>query len=386
MAEQADTFVKSSSYRNQKKTIAGTSILEKLDVIPALLTTWANVFASLFTGPIRSKETKGSGPFYRYVALTAMRTTTRRASPKQIHYLMDPTDDAYLAACKKRGFSPKSEVLGDGTQAHWIGDSNADKLVLNFHGGGYVVPASPEMFEFMFQIVDALKSQGKSAAVLMLSYDLAPTAPYPRQLQQAAALLQHVLTTLSVSPSRIILTGDSAGANLATSLLSHISHPHPSSSIPRISLPDNENFAGAVLISPWVSFDTSDASFTANEYKDVIGIGALQQWSSAFLDDPYPHTKKSDFYNHAVNAPESWWENLKIDRVLIVAGAEEVLLDGINKFVKKFTDGLGSEKVETIVVQGEYHDQPNIDLQIGYTEKQEGKQAKLIKNWISSRL
>lgn len=37
-------------------------------------------------------------------------------------------------------------------------------------GGGYVFPSSPEMFEFMFQVVDVLKANGKNAAVLFLSY------------------------------------------------------------------------------------------------------------------------------------------------------------------------------------------------------------------------
>jgi hypothetical protein len=50
-------------------------------------------------------------------------------------------------------------------------------------GGGYVYPASPEMFEFMFQIVDILKSKGKSAAVLMLSYGTpSPLLPSPHHI------------------------------------------------------------------------------------------------------------------------------------------------------------------------------------------------------------
>lgn len=54
---------------------------------------------------------------------------TRRDS-----YFMAPTDDAYEIACKKRGAKPSSEILEDGTRAHWIGDSNAEKLIINFHG------------------------------------------------------------------------------------------------------------------------------------------------------------------------------------------------------------------------------------------------------------
>jgi hypothetical protein len=86
-------------------------------------------------------------------------------------YVAAPTDDAYLVACKIRGSTPNSVVLEDGITAHWIGSSKAKKLILNFHGhypppedgisvliwkigGGYVFPASPAMFEFMFQTVE----------------------------------------------------------------------------------------------------------------------------------------------------------------------------------------------------------------------------------------
>ena len=192
------------------------------------------------------------------------------------------------------------------------------KQTNNQTGGGYVFPASPEMFEFMFQIVSAFESKGKSAAVLMLSYDLAPGAVYPRQLQQAASLLNHVLNKLEILPQNILLTGDSAGANLALSLLSHISHPHPSNTIPQVQL--SAPLRGAVLISPWISFDTSTPSFTSNKYKDCIGPIAAKQWSSAFMDCPWPHTEKSDYYNQGITAPESWWEGLKVEEVLIVAG------------------------------------------------------------------
>jgi hypothetical protein len=49
-------------------------------------------------------------------------------------YLAPPTDDAYLTWCKNKGVTPNSEVLEDGTRAHWIGSSKASKLILNFHG------------------------------------------------------------------------------------------------------------------------------------------------------------------------------------------------------------------------------------------------------------
>lgn len=51
-----------------------------------------------------------------------------------------PTDDAYIAACKKRKQQPNSLILEDGTRAHWIGNSSAEKLLINFHGELPAVP------------------------------------------------------------------------------------------------------------------------------------------------------------------------------------------------------------------------------------------------------
>jgi len=374
---------KSSSYLKHKADAADLSILEKLDTIPAILTVLANTIAAIFTRPLRS----GPDSYYKYVALTTLRTFTRRTSVRQQHYLAETTDDGYIAACKKRGYTPNSEILEDGTRAHWIGDSKAEKLILNFHGGGYVFSAAPEMFDFMFQVVNVLKSQGKSVAVLFLSYDLAPGAIYPRQLQQASALLNHVITKLSISPKNIILTGDSAGGNLILALLSHISHPHPSTTVPIQPLSLSEPFRGAVLISPWTDFSNSAPSYRTNAYKDIIDPRAVRQWADAFIGEAYPYPTKSDYYNQPITAPESWWDGLKVQEILVLAGEQEVLVDSIKEFEGKLRRGVvEGTNVELLVAKGEYHDQPSVDLQIGYKEKDEGEQAKKIKGWISSKL
>jgi len=382
MSSSSGPNSQSSSWRAQKATAADLSLLEKLDLIPALLSVFANTITAIFTGAIRSKDVKPPS-FYRYMVLTALRTLVRRTTVRQQHYFSAPTDDAYAIACKKRGVQPHSEILEDGTKAHWVGSSKAEKLILNFHGGGYVVPAAPEFFEFMFRVVDFCKAQGKDVACLMPAYDLAPGRPYPRQLQQAALVLNHVLDKLHYSPQNIVLTGDSAGANLVLSLLSHINHPHPSTtlSIPPIKL--EGEFKGAVLISPWVSFDNNKDSYKRNKYKDCLNETALKQWSTAFLLS----TPESDNYSQPILAPPSWWNGLSISSILIVSGSDEVLIDGITEFEKKLSEGFGKDKVEFQVVKGEYHDQPSLDIQFGYTKPEdEGKQARIIKEWVSSKL
>lgn len=375
----------SSSYRKQTAFAANLTLFERLDTIAALLTIWGNAILALFSVAWKAKKDLPRS-YYRHVVLTAIRTMTRRTSVRQQHYLIPPSDKAYEAACKDRSVKPQREILEDGTHAYWIGDPKAEKLIINFHGGGYVMPPCKEMVEFMFQIISFVNSQGKNAACLFLSYDLAPTATYPRQLQQASMLFNHVLNTLKIPPQNLILMGDSAGGGLAVSLLSHISHPHPSTVIPIPKVHLASPLLGAVLISPWVSFDTTAPSFERNKWKDCIGIEAGKKWSTAFMACPWPHSEASDFYNQASTAPSEWWEGLKVGSVLITAGAEEVLLDGIREFSKTLSKGFGGDKVECFIAEGECHDQPNVDLQLGFTEKNEGLQAKEVKRWILNRL
>ncbi|KAG9245877.1 Alpha/Beta hydrolase protein [Calycina marina] len=378
----------STSYRSQMATRADISFLEKLQTIPNVMTVIVNVLASLFTAAIYSKDSKPAGGLYKHVAFTGIRTMIRKMSVKQIHYLNPHTDDAYVIFCKKNKLVPNSEVLPDGTRAHWIGDRKADVLIMNFHGGGYVIPAGPDHFELMHQIVRILNTTTpqKSVAILFLAYDLAPTAIYPRQLQQAALLLNHVIQNLHVAPSNIILTGNSAGANLVTGLLSHISHPHPSLEIPIPKVEIAEDIRAAMLLNPWVSFDTDEASYKRNTYKDTLVAGTLQNWSAAFIGEAWPFSQKSDYYNQAVTAPASWWSGLRIGKVLVIGGGDEVLIDGIKIFAGKLKEGLGEERVELCVVKGGYHDQINIDLTLGYSEEAEGEQAKLMKRWLRSKL
>ncbi len=62
-------------------------------------------------------------------------------------FLLPSTDEAYATACKARGIKPQSEILEDGTWAHWIGDPKAEKLVMNFHGK-FTFPLPPYPFSY----------------------------------------------------------------------------------------------------------------------------------------------------------------------------------------------------------------------------------------------
>lgn len=72
-----------------------------------------------------------------------------------------------------------------------------------------------------------------------VDYRLAWYAPYPAQIIDAIAAWAHLVENLDIPPSNIVVSGDSAGANLAIALVRHLRDM-------KFDLP-----AGLVLHSPW---------------------------------------------------------------------------------------------------------------------------------------
>ncbi|EHK23133.1 uncharacterized protein TRIVIDRAFT_28223 [Trichoderma virens Gv29-8] len=298
--------------------------------------------------------------------------------PVHYSFISPPTDDVYLQLCKRYQTAPNSVELSDGTQAHWIGPSSASKVIINLHGGGYVLPASEFMVDYMFRLQKLVSTSAQPVGILFLSYDLSPTVRYPRQLEQAVALVRYVVEVLNKAPEDIILTGDSAGGNLALGVLSHLSVAHPSPAIPPLKL--ESKLRGVVLVSPWVSFDFKDASCTKNARKDLLSITTLKRWGEAFMGTPSPHTDNVELYNAPLAAPDEHWRDLMAERVLVLAGKDEVLVDSIDQFSRKLTGALGTDRVTVLIAEGEAHDMPSLDLQFGIEVR--GEQAKLMADWI----
>ncbi|UKZ48191.1 hypothetical protein TrVGV298_002427 [Trichoderma virens] len=270
-----------------------------------------------------------------------------------LSFISPPTDDVYLQLCKRYQTAPNSVELSDGTQAHWIGPSSASK------GGGYVLPASEFMVDYMFRLQKLVSTSAQPVGILFLSYDLSPTVRYPRQLEQAVALVRYVVEVLNKAPEDIILTGDSAA-------------------IPPLKL--ESKLRGVVLVSPWVSFDFKDASCTKNARKDLLSITTLKRWGEAFMGTPSPHTDNVELYNAPLAAPDEHWRDLMAERVLVLAGKDEVLVDSIDQFSRKLTGALGTDRVTVLIAEGEAHDMPSLDLQFGIEVR--GEQAKLMADWI----
>ena len=148
---------------------------------------------------------------------------------------------------------------------------------------------------------------------------------YPRQLQQAVSLLDHLVNVEDIQPSAMTLLGDSAGAHLLLSLLLHLCHQNPH--VPALAI--NGRFRAAALISPWIinTAGPPSASMAANHDKDIITAGALAYWARNFLGSAPP-----DAWNSLLTAPASWWADLPVEDVLVTYGQDEVLRDDAARF------------------------------------------------------
>lgn len=146
------------------------------------------------------------------------------------------------------------------------------------------------------------------------------------QLRQAVEALRYVLNETGRSPSNVIVGGDSAGGNLALATLLHLSHPHPDIEAMTLSSP----LAGVFGHAPWINFSLYWPSMVENAYKDIITPSILCRSSEAYLNG-----KASDSWSEPDRASTDWWKDVKTERLLIMAGTDEILLSSIESFAKK---------------------------------------------------
>jgi len=248
---------------------------------------------------------------------------TSRFNVKQLQWALGDTYDVYKDWMKGQGLPLVIDELGENSRLLWIGERRTDRVILYFHGGAYLLPMQFFVPNFWKYILDELTTKNKETGFAILQYSLVPTATFPTKLHQAVLAVQHLISK-GAQPQNIQITGDSAGANLALQLFSHILHPVPD--VPRLTLP--APIGGAYLMSPWISLTGQTGSMLTNDSSDVIGIQSLTYWGRLVLDG-VPEEYRP--YLEAYYAPETWFEKLAtvVDRVLITAGDAECLRDEI---------------------------------------------------------
>lgn len=333
-----------------------------------------------------------------------------RVTIPQLRYLNASTTQRYHDFCAAHNLSPRTlkvELQNEkiDATAHWLGDPDADIVILHCHGGAYTQPATSGTFLYLQHMIDTIHQHQhrthrkfpKTAAALVLAYNLAPESPYPTQLKQASAILSHLLTATQHAPSTIFLSGDSSGGNLVLGLLSHLLHPH--ADIPAIPL--SEPLAGAVLYSPLVSFREDWESVARNADVDMLPNCRIRWWGTVIhglYDAEHEHELcgfvSGDAYTEPCLNDGEWWEGLHkvVDGALVTSGGDEVFVDSIRKVVrcleKGWVSGGGTDDgVVLVETPGESHIGPIVDFMMAGGKVAEGSVSQVaVEEWYAARV
>ena len=142
----------------------------------------------------------------------------------------------------------------DDIDAEWVSVNRAHMkkyILLHCHGGGYSTGS-----RIYARTLTAKLAESTSMDVLCFDYRLAPEHPYPAAAEDAMKVWNYLL--LGYGARDIILTGDSAGGNLALSLALKLKQE--GRLLPR----------GLVLMSPWTDLTSSGQSFESKAELDPV--------------------------------------------------------------------------------------------------------------------
>ena len=108
------------------------TLQEKLDIFPALASILLAGFYALLTGLWRTE--RQAKTLFLHLGYAVFRKATARLTPSQLQYVSPPSHKIYEIYTKKTGALPQSVELGNGALGHWIGDRNAENVLIWYHG------------------------------------------------------------------------------------------------------------------------------------------------------------------------------------------------------------------------------------------------------------
>jgi acetyl esterase/lipase len=187
--------------------------------------------------------------------------------------------------------------------------SEPARTLLYFHGGAHVF-GSPRTIAKMV----AHLARKSDARAVVPRYPLAPEAPFPAATDHALASY-HAILDEGVDPATILIGGDSAGGNLALSLLAQIiatGAPLP---------------AGVFALSPMTDLTFSGDSIVSNARAEVIlPSSRIGEMSRAYLNGHDPKDPRaSPLFADFTGAPPVW----------LTVGDTEILRDDTLRMAKR---------------------------------------------------
>ena len=199
----------------------------------------------------------------------------------------------------------------DGVRGEWslAPGSDAAKVLLFFHGGGY---CSGSILSHRRMVTEAGRAMG--VRTLAIDYRRAPEHPYPAQHEDALTTW-HFLRRQGWAAGHIVVGGDSAGGNLTLSLINRLRAANE-------ALP-----ACAWLVSPWTDLTMSGATLASKDAIDpIIHKAYLEELAAAYVP---PATSRNDPMISPLSADLAGFPP-----VLIQVGSAETLLSDATRLAE----------------------------------------------------
>ncbi|KAJ4298986.1 hypothetical protein N0V90_004230 [Kalmusia sp. IMI 367209] len=252
---------------------------------------------------------------------------------------------------------------------------NEDALVvLHIHGGAYVI--GDGRTEASGYLANALLKHTPATHVLSPQYRLSTlpasktSNPFPAALQDALTSYLYLLRTLNIPAEKIVLSGDSAGANCAIALLRYIVEYGDEVGVPQPS--------AALLWSPWLNpTDVTDSFMHENPHFNTDYIHpAFTAWGTrAFAGiNAGPSPLANNPYVNAMLKPFKTPVPLFVN----IGGAEVLYFDG-----KEWAGMMEKEGNEVVldVQEGVCHDVYMIAKLVGF-QKEGREMGKRCGEWL----
>jgi epsilon-lactone hydrolase len=245
----------------------------------------------------------------------------QRSLPTPLSRLMRPRIDHSTPIAELRryydslsaGFgAPPADMVVEGAQlgqikGQWVsvGETQPQRLIVYFHGGGYV-SGSPQSHHAL--VASLCKAAG--AVALMLDYRLAPEFPFPAGLRDAVDGYRFLIGR-GFAPESLVVAGDGAGGGLAFAAVMAIRNA-------QLPMP-----AACVAMSPWADMTLTGLSMLQNAKNDgllsweLLFLSARHYLRGASPADPYA----SPVFGNLRDFPP----------IMVHAGSQELLRDDASR-------------------------------------------------------
>jgi monoterpene epsilon-lactone hydrolase len=194
----------------------------------------------------------------------------------------------------------------------WVGAGDRSRLMLYFHGGGFVA-GSPETHRAIIgKLVEA-----SGVGAFSVRYRLAPECFFPAAVRDGMDAYRALLTK-GVPARAIVLVGDEAGGGLAFAVALAIRNAS-------LEMP-----GGVAALSPWADLSLSGLSLLVNRRSDTT-----LDWDMLFLAARNYLRKSNPCDAYASPAYASF---ANFPPVMVHAGATEILRDDASKLGDRAAD------------------------------------------------